>query len=106
MNANELSKLMKSDMDSSLQDYFDLSQKTAVGDCLNRAGLSPEQKCLVEESIRHALTDTYYTILLYLDGCASVGGDQQNYKVIDEKGDVVFGPGDLEAEAWEAFQND
>ena len=49
------------------------------------------------------LTDVMYTLLLGLDGCASIGGDQQIYKILDEDGNVVSSCGDIEVEAYEQF---
>ncbi|WFC40551.1 hypothetical protein [Pseudoxanthomonas sp. SE1] len=46
------------------------------------------------------LTDVMYTLLLGLDGCASIGGDQQAYSIRDEDGNVIS---DIETEAYEQF---
>jgi hypothetical protein len=51
------------------------------------------------------LTDTYYTILLALDGCASLGGMQHTFKVFDEDGNLISNCGELEEPAYLAFQN-
>ncbi len=51
-----------------------------------------------------ALTDTFYTILLGLDGSASLGGIQQSYHIRDERGDVVCtGDGAIEGLAYTHF---
>jgi hypothetical protein len=50
------------------------------------------------------LTDTFYTLLLGLDGSASIGGIQQTYKIYGEDGKLISDCGEIEAEAAEAFQ--
>ncbi|MCS0082917.1 hypothetical protein NDJ28_10740 [Vibrio alginolyticus] len=49
-----------------------------------------------------SLTDALYTILLGLDGCASIGRHQIGYKLQDELGRELTG--DLEELAYEALQ--
>jgi hypothetical protein len=41
-----------------------------------------------------------------LAGSASVGGTQQDYKIYDEGGHLVFNSGDLEAEAYEQLHGE
>jgi hypothetical protein len=50
------------------------------------------------------VTDVMYTLLLGLDGCAQIGGDQQAYEIRDKAGNIVSPCGDIEAEAYEQFQ--
>jgi hypothetical protein len=50
------------------------------------------------------LTDAFYTLLLGLDGSASIGGVQQCYDLRDESGDKITGDGELEAAAFTHFQ--
>ncbi len=52
------------------------------------------------------LTDTFYTLLLGLDGSASIGDSQEAYRILDEQGELVSDCGDLEAEAYEHFHED
>ena len=57
-------------------------------------------------AIDQALTDAFYTLLLGLDGSASLGGVQQGYRVQDETGCTIScGNGELEEHAFEAFQS-
>ena len=51
-------------------------------------------------------TDAFYTLLLGLDGAASIGDVQQMYQIRDEKGNPILDSGDLEVEAWEQFHGD
>jgi hypothetical protein len=49
------------------------------------------------------LTDAFYTVLLALDGAASLGGRQVTYSLRDEGGREPTGSGEIEAAAWERF---
>ena len=50
-----------------------------------------------------ALTESWYTMLLALDGSASLGGTQMTYALHDEDGNVLNECGELEAAAWDQF---
>lgn len=49
------------------------------------------------------LTDTFYTILLGLDGSASIGSSQETFKIYDEEENLISECGDLEGYAYEYF---
>lgn len=49
------------------------------------------------------LTDTFYKILLGLDGSASIGGSQEIFKIYDEEENLISECGDLESYAYEYF---
>ncbi|MGB0871049.1 MAG: hypothetical protein ACPGSD_15770 [Flavobacteriales bacterium] len=51
-----------------------------------------------------ALTDVFYTILLGIDGCASIGGVQEDYELKDENGNLLSG--DIEGYAYDYFQEE
>lgn len=46
-----------------------------------------------------SFTDIFYSILLGLDGCASIGGIQEMYDLKDEKGNQLSG--EIEGYAYE-----
>ena len=84
--------------------YRNAQAGSAVAAQIAAMGLNAAQLDQMHAVINTALTDTYYTILLALDGCASLGGVQQNYLVKDANGDIVCsGDGELEASAFEYF---
>ena len=88
-----------------LASYADPAAGTTVAEHLDRAELNPAQRRHVLDALNAALTDTFYTILLALDGAASLGGDQRSYRIEDESGSLVSaGDGKLEAAAFEVFQ--
>lgn len=47
-----------------------------------------------------------WTILLGLDGEASIGGIQQSYKIVDESGCEISNCGEIEEYAYEYFHED
>lgn len=85
---------------------FDENAGLFVSEKIKQLNLSDKQKEELKEVVNGILTDTYYTILLSLDGCANIGGLQKSYKIYDEDENLLTGFGEIEAEAWEFFQND
>ena len=47
--------------------------------------LDDKQTEILKQILDGVLTDTMYTVLLGLDGCAQIGGIQQMYKIFDEE---------------------
>ncbi|MEO0982674.1 MAG: hypothetical protein AAFX03_08485 [Pseudomonadota bacterium] len=88
---------------SLLSTYFTSSDETAVAAEIAKMGLSQEQMETLKNVLGLVLDDTFYTILLGLDGSASIGGVQQLYSVFDESGTRIGGEGDIEAAAYEQF---
>ena len=64
-------------------------------------GLSAAQREKMRDVLDGVLRDTMYTLLLGLDGAASIGGDQQAFTITDEEGNVIEG---IEDEAWACLQ--
>jgi hypothetical protein len=61
----------------------------------------------LRRGIDQVLTDAFYTLLLALDGSASLGGVQQEYRLQDGDGRVLCnGDGTLEALAYDCFQRE
>lgn len=68
--------------------------------------LSEQQNTALCEVLNLVLTDTIYTLLLGLDGAASIGGVQHSYRVLDEEGLLLSGDGRVEAEAYAQLHAD
>ncbi|MFK7982289.1 MAG: hypothetical protein AB8G86_20070 [Saprospiraceae bacterium] len=77
---------------------------TQVSTLIKELKLSPEKTTQLKKIIDIVLTDTFYTILLGLDGSAQFGNTQELYKLYDEEGNELTG-GDIEHFAWEYFHN-
>jgi hypothetical protein len=78
------------------------AQDTAVASNIAKLGLPPAKRKVLRAVIDGILTDAFYTVLLALDGEASLGGTQMPYSLRDESGKELAG-GDLEGPAWEQF---
>jgi hypothetical protein len=63
------------------------------------------QQLPVQELLDNVLTNTFYSLLLGLEGSASIGGTQTRYEVRDPMGSLLT-DGDLGGYAWQYFQND
>ena len=85
--------------------FVDEKNASEVSALIERLDLSVHQKQQLRNIVDSILRDTIYTILLGLDGVASVGNNQQTYTLLDESGVPAYASGQLESEAWEQFQN-
>jgi len=85
--------------------YFDPESGAVVATEIAALGLSDEQTKALRTILDGSLTDALYTLLLGLDGAASIGGVQSDYELRAEDGTILTG-GVLEAVAWEQFHGD
>ena len=103
MNGEEFVKLCYKEKETILNEYFSESSSTAVTKKvknLMRAGVGKDDLYKLIDSV---MTDTYYTLLLGLDGAASLGGKQASYKIYDEKGTLLNKCGEIEEHAFTYF---
>ncbi|GAA5509358.1 hypothetical protein [Novipirellula caenicola] len=105
MNADEFARLCRAEKDSLVRTYFDATEETAVGSRIRSLSLSDEECGVLREIVNGVLTDAWYTLLLAIDGAASLDGVQQDYDLRDETGDRISGDGELEAAAYVHFQD-
>lgn len=80
--------------------------KTLVSTKIKELNLNEVQIEQLKNIISNLLTDTFYTILLGLDGSASIGGSQESFKIYDEKEQLISEGGDLEGYAYEYFHGE
>lgn len=106
MNTKEFVELFYREKNDMKKLYFNDLKDTEVGMKIDKLGLSSEQLEKMESIIDAVLTDAMYTILLGLDGEATIGSTQQAYKLFDEQGDELTGSGEIEQYAYEYFQED
>lgn len=90
--------------ESLIENYFSGKNDTAVSQLIENLQLSLEKKEALKKVMDISLTDALYTILLGLEGSASIGDKQEHYKLYNEAGDELTGKG-IEEYAWELFQN-
>lgn len=103
MDAKEFVALWKNEKDSLIELFKDSKQETLVSSLIEKMNLDDAQANAFWEVTEAMLNDTFYTLLLGLDGSANIGGRQETYKIYDEGGNLISECGDIEAEAGEAF---
>jgi len=101
MNTEELVKAFYTEKQDFLKEYLSENPETEVGQLIKSLNLTNEQSVIMEKVMNSALTDIFYTILLGLDGCASIGGIQEMYELKDENGNQLNG--EIEGYAYEYF---
>jgi len=84
-----------------VEGYFSEKSDISRIKTLTEAGLNKKQISLVKSTLNESLTDALYTILLALEGSASINQHQIMYKLQDEAGNELTG--ELDTLAYEAF---
>lgn len=84
--------------------YFDSDKTSDVSKIISSLNLDSKESERLRSLLGSVLRDAFYTVLLGLEGEASIGGKQEMYKVTDEIGNELTG-GDIETFAWEYFHN-
>jgi hypothetical protein len=102
MSPLEFARSVATEKEALVARYFQPESETAVAQLLSESRLSSEQRTSIRKAVDAALTDMCYTILLALDGEASLGGVQRQFRLEDEDGSVLT-EGKLEGAAWEVF---
>ena len=107
MTADEFVQNFRVEKDRMIATYFTDLSETAVGQQIEALGLTPEQLGQIRTVLDGALTDAFYTLLLGLDGCCSLGDStQQSYRITSEDGSDISGDGgDIEEAAFRHFQD-
>ena len=86
-----------------LAGYFTPGSDSQVATDIAALQLPNEQTRILRRIVSGVLTDAFYTILLGLDGAASMGGRQETYDLRAEDGTPLTGSGELEGLAFERF---
>ena len=106
MQLRQFVTALKEERDALLASYTCADSTTQVAQELREAGLTSEQLRHVVAALDTALTESFYTSLLALDGAASLDGAQRPYQILDEAGNVISaGDGSLEALAFDVFHS-
>ena len=105
MTTKDFVRNFKVEKDRLLASYLSESLESSVGRHIRSLHLSAEQSETMRKLLDQALTDSFYTILLGLDGCARIGDmEQQDFQIQSEDGsDVCRGDGEVEGLAYEYF---
>ena len=106
MTGQEFVKKCFNEKNDALEMYLDLNSGTAVSEKIKeiaKLGVDFEE---LRFFINQFLNETYYTILMALDGEASLDGTQMTYQVIDEENNCINPCGELSDTAFELFMDE
>ena len=104
MNAEEFVKNFYKEKQDVLNGYFNEDEESEAGVIIYKLIDSGVHKDVLYRLVESSLIDTYYTILLGLDGEANIGGTQMTYKIYDEDDNLINECGEIEEKAYEYFQ--
>jgi len=104
MTADEFVKGFYLERQSLIETYFNTENKTDVSELIKALNLDDKGNERLWQILSGSLRDTLYTILLGLDGEASIGDKQTMYKLFDEENNELTG-GEIEVSAYEYFHN-
>lgn len=77
--------------------------RTLISTKIEELNLNDIETEKFKKIISYLLDDTFYTILLGLDGSSSIGDSQELFKIYDEEDNLISEGGDLEGYAYEYF---
>ena len=101
MSTEEFVKAFYTEKQNFLKEYISENSETEVGELIKSLNLTDQQNEIMKKVWDSSFTDIFYTILLGLDGCASIGGIQEMYDLKDENGNQLSG--EIEGFAYEYF---
>ena len=81
MTPREFAKMWFDEKAALVSTFLDDSSQSSVSVAVSQLGLSPKQIWGLRTVLDLAIADTMYTLLLGLDGCASIGGRQETYRL-------------------------
>jgi hypothetical protein len=104
MSAKDFVESFKKEMDYSVELYTNGEAETRVSALIAEMKLDVQQQEKMKEVISALLNDTYYGLLMGLNGSSSIGDIQQTYTIHDEDGQLISDGFCLEEGGlWEAF---
>lgn len=106
MTATEFVTCCFNEKASLLVTYFAPQSGSQVAKDIARLKLSSEQRELMQKVANGILTDAFCSILLGLDGAASLGGVMHDYDLRAEDGTRLTGEGEMEEAALEKFRSE
>lgn len=101
MNAEEFVNAFFQEKQRFLTEYLSKTPLSEVGMLIQSLNLTDQQMETMKKIMDGTLTDIFYTVLLGLDGSASIGGIQELYDLKDENGNQLSG--EIESHAYEYF---
>lgn len=106
MTGEQFVKLCFAEKESTLKEYFDENTSTKVGERLRSLISDGTSRNDLYEVVSLILNETYYSLLMALDGEAPLGGTQMCYKVFDEEQNILNECGEIETAAFGYFMEE
>ena len=103
MTGEEFVRLCFEEKEAALREYCSPASESAVSGLVRQLVSGGSDRETIHQLIDLVMTESWYTMLLALDGEASLGGEQQTYRLYAEDDTLLNECGELEAAAWEAF---
>jgi len=103
MTGKDFVKLCHDEKENILASYFaddGESEVTSIINSLTEAGVSKDDLYKLVDTV---MIDSYYTLLLGLDGACSLGDTQATYKLLDENDELLNPCGEIEENAYNYF---
>lgn len=103
MNANDFVAAWCQERDKLLSIFTDATSQSETARLFSELQLNPEQQAKLVLALKSALTDSFYTLLIGLDGGANIGAIQEQFSLFTSDGNLIAKPGELEVAAYESF---
>lgn len=103
MTGEDFVKLCYEEKEAILSEYFNAKSETRVAKQIQELMKNGTSKEELFELINLVLTENYYTLLLGLEGEASLGNLQTPYKLYDQNGILLNECGEIEEAAYRYF---
>lgn len=103
MNTEDFVKGVYQTKQELLESYFEIDIETHVGELIKSLQLDSKQMSTLKSIVDGALTDGFYSLLIGIEGGASIGDNlQQELKLCDEKNNSLTE--DIGSLAYDYFQ--
>lgn len=106
MTGEQFVKLCLEEAKTTLKEYFDPNTQSEVGQKIQKLVKNGVCREELKELLNLVLSENYYTLLLALDGEASLGGEQMSYRLYDENGNCLNSCGEIEEAAFKYFMEE
>ena len=103
MTTEEFVKAFYTEKQDFLKEYLADKTETEVGQLIKSLNLTEQQTEIMKKVLDSSFTDIFYSILLGIEGSASIGRIQGRYNLKDENGNQL-NDGDIGGYAYEYFQ--
>lgn len=103
MTPQRFAQACRAEKDAKLRLHLDRAGETAVGYMIAKMKLGKSQKDDLKEVLDMVVTEAWLSLLLALDGSASLGDLKQAFELRDEDGNMLTGDGKLGDAVLEAF---